>query len=102
MGQRIVWTPAAAEDLEGISTYISRDSEQNAAAAISRIVETIELAAEFPFMGRSVPEYDEVTIREVLAYSYRIIYRVRPGQITVAGIIHGARQLKRALRGRKI
>jgi toxin ParE1/3/4 len=102
MGEKIVWTPAAIEDLKGIRDYIARDSEQNAAAAIGRIVDAVDLAADFPMMGTVVSEFSEVTIRELIVYSYRVIYRVRPGQITVHGIIHGARRLKRALKNRRL
>jgi len=43
--------------------------------------------------GRKVPEFDDETFREVFAYSYRIIYEVKPDEITIAAVIHGKRML---------
>jgi plasmid stabilization system protein ParE len=43
--------------------------------------------------GRKVPEFDDESIREWTVYSYRIIYRVEPHQVTVAAVIHGRRML---------
>jgi plasmid stabilization system protein ParE len=40
-----------------------------------------------------VPELNDENIREWFAYSYRIIYRIDEGTITVAAIIHGRRML---------
>jgi toxin ParE1/3/4 len=39
------------------------------------------------------PEFDNETIRELFVYSYRIIYAVEEGQVTVAAVIHGKRML---------
>jgi plasmid stabilization system protein ParE len=38
-----------------------------------------------------VPELDQDHVREVFAYSYRIIYRVEDQTVTVAAVIHGKR-----------
>ncbi len=46
-------------------------------------------------MGRTVPEVEEETIRELLLHNYRIIYRVEADRILVLTIIHGARDLSR-------
>jgi plasmid stabilization system protein ParE len=42
-------------------------------------------------MGRMVPELGQETIRERFVYSYRLIYRIHNGTITIAAIIHGGR-----------
>jgi len=36
-----------------------------------------------------VPEFDDENTRELIAYSYRIIYIIEPDQVTVAAVIHG-------------
>ena len=43
--------------------------------------------------GRKVPEFDEENIRELIAYSYRIIYAVEKDEVTIAAVIHGRRML---------
>jgi plasmid stabilization system protein ParE len=77
MGQRIVWTKAAVEDLQQIHDYIARDSEQNAAGVVAQILDAVEQSAEHPFIGRIVPEYDQDAIRERIVHSYRLPRRCR-------------------------
>ena len=48
---------------------------------------------QFPQSGRVVPELNQPDIRERFVYSYRMIYRVEPGRILVAAVIHGKRLL---------
>ncbi len=43
--------------------------------------------------GRKVPEYDLDQVREVFSGPYRIIYRIKPEQIDVISVIHGAMNL---------
>jgi len=38
-----------------------------------------------------VPEIDDETMREILIYSYRILYEIKSDQDYVIGIIHGRR-----------
>jgi toxin ParE1/3/4 len=47
----------------------------------------------FPNSGREVPEYQGSTMRELFAYSYRIIYKIEREQVIIASVIHGKRDL---------
>ena len=40
-----------------------------------------------------VPDWQQSDIREIFVGEYRVIYRMRPGEVEVVTIIHGARQL---------
>lgn len=40
-----------------------------------------------------MPEFNNEDIRELLVYSYRIIYRVEEDEVVVAAVIHGKRIL---------
>ena len=40
-----------------------------------------------------MPEFDDASIRELIAYSYRIIYRFSDTDVTIAAVIHGKRML---------
>jgi addiction module RelE/StbE family toxin len=90
---KIEWTQPAVLDLESIRDYIKRDSEYYATRFVERIIEAVESIEKFPRMGRSVPEAEEESIREVLLHNYRIIYRVETDRILVLTIVHGARDL---------
>jgi toxin ParE1/3/4 len=48
----------------------------------------------FPMSGRVVPEFGDDNIREVFAYSYRIIYRVEGETVTIAAVVHGKRPVE--------
>ena len=93
MAYRVVWSPRAVEDLEAIVQYIAADSEAYAASVAKSILTTASNFSRFPFSGRIVPEFGEESLREWLAYSYRIIYRIEDEIVTVAAIVHGRRLL---------
>ena len=82
MAYEVVWSPTALEDLEAIASYISRDSTSYAGAVVRKIINSTRSLESFPFAGRIVPEFDENSIREVFAYSYRIVsaLKVRPSR----------------------
>jgi toxin ParE1/3/4 len=48
----------------------------------------------FPQAGRKVPEFDDENIRELVVYSYRIIYRLQPDEALIVAVIHGKRVLQ--------
>ncbi|MEA5502245.1 type II toxin-antitoxin system RelE/ParE family toxin [Halotia wernerae UHCC 0503] len=93
MVYQVVWSSKALEDVEAIATYISRDSASYTAAVVQKILDITRNLGEFPFSGRIVPELGENTIREKLAYSYRIIYQIQGDTIIIAAVIHGKRLL---------
>jgi toxin ParE1/3/4 len=78
---------------EAIATYIASDSLTSAKAVVRKILASTWMLEHFPLAGRKVPEFDDENIRELLLYSYRIIYAVQEGQVTVAAVIHGKRML---------
>jgi plasmid stabilization system protein ParE len=41
-----------------------------------------------------VPEFDDDSLRERFAYSYRIIYRIQDQTVTIAAVIHGKQLLE--------
>ena len=93
MAHRVVWSPRAVADIEAIASYIEQDSPAYARSVVRRIVGSVRNLEEFPQSGRRVPEFDDEEIREVLAYSYRVIYRFRGEEVMVAAVVHGKRSL---------
>jgi plasmid stabilization system protein ParE len=75
------------------SPLISPDSRTFAKAVVRKIVTLTRTLARFPRSGRKVPELDDENTRELIAYSYRIIYTVEQDQVTIAAVIHGKRML---------
>ena len=93
MAHRVVWSPRAVADVDAIASYIASDSPFYASSVVRQIVALTRRMEQFPFAGRKVPEFDDDNLRELIAYSYRIIYRVEAAQIIVAAVIHGKRDL---------
>lgn len=58
-----------------------------------KLLEKPKLLAEFPELGRMVPEFQDPLIREIIHRSYRIVYRVvhTTKHIEIARFWHGAR-----------
>lgn len=98
MAHPVVWSPRAIDDVEAIAVFIAEDSPAYAASVVRQILEKARKLSEFPLAGRTVPEFGDDAIREVFAYSYRIIYRVDENEITVAAVFHGRRLIELAIR----
>jgi plasmid stabilization system protein ParE len=94
MAPRVTWSQRALRDVEGIADYIAQDSAAYAAVVVRTILNQTKMLSRFPCSGRKVPEFDDDDIRELLAYSYRIIYRLRENEVIIAAVIHGKRILQ--------
>jgi toxin ParE1/3/4 len=94
MAHRVVWSPRALADAEAIASYIASDSPFYAGSVVRRIIELTRTLEKFPFAGRKVREFEDENLRELIAYSYRIIYRVQAAEVIVAAVIHGKRDLE--------
>jgi len=90
---RIRWTDPAIDSLRNLHDYIAKDSEVYARSFVGRIVLAAEKLADFPRLGRVVPEAEEEAIRELLYQNYRIIYRIKNELIEILIVIYGGRDL---------
>jgi addiction module RelE/StbE family toxin len=94
MAHRVDWSRRALQDLESITEYIAADSPTYAGIVVKKVISQVKTLATFSRAGRKVPEFDDENIRELLVYSYRIIYRLHGNAIVIAAIIHGKRILQ--------
>jgi len=91
MAQRLIWSLAAADDLQSIAEYIERDSPRYAAAVVGKIVALARSLPRHPKLGRVVPEFARDDVRERFVYSYRVIYQVQDEALVIVNVIHGRR-----------
>lgn len=98
MACTVVWSSRAIDDVDAIAAYIAEDSEFYAASVVRDILEKTRKLADFPYMGRVVPEFDDESIRELFSYSYRIVYKINADEVTIAAVIHGKRQMELAVK----
>jgi toxin ParE1/3/4 len=87
----VIWSIPARNDLKQIYEYIAKDSKYYATNVVENIVSKAENLDEFPEIGRVVPEIGDENVRELIIYSYRLIYEVVPNDAQILAIIHGKR-----------
>jgi len=85
----VKWAIPAKQDLKQVHDYITKDSKFYARKVVDEIVEKSEMLNNFPKMGRIVPEIGNENIRELIMYSYRLIYEVTATGVEVLALIHG-------------
>jgi addiction module RelE/StbE family toxin len=90
---RIEWSSTANKDVLSIIEFISEDDPVSALSLIKEIENGLEAIAEFPEMGRIVPEFMIPSIRELIVKEhYRVIYEIRAEVILVSSIRHSRRK----------
>lgn len=89
------WSDQAKADLKAIHNVIARDSKHYAKKVTRELVDKADTLAELPRLGRVVPELGDDNVREIPAYSYRILYEINSGDdIVVLAVIHKRRDLR--------
>jgi toxin ParE1/3/4 len=85
---KVYWTNTAIARLRGIEQVIAQDSPLVAPRVVARILRSTNRLEALPHSGRTVSEYDDADIREILLRPYRIIYLLKPGNIYVLTVRH--------------
>ena len=87
---KVYWTVDARSDLLAIGAHIGRDSPAFARIFVLRVTRATRHLSRFPMIGRVVPEFEDESLREVIFQNYRVVYRVRRGEIGILAVVHGA------------
>ncbi len=93
MARKVTWTETAWIDLEEVADYIGKDSPHYAGAFVREVRDAARSLAHIAERGRTVPEFNDPSIRELFVRSYRLIYQVTGQTVHIVGFIHGARDL---------
>lgn len=93
MARKVIWSDEAIADLAAAVGYIAVDRPAVADEFGLAIFEQTRKLADFPQIGRILPEENNAAVREIIFDPYRIIYEVNPdGQtVDILRIWHGAR-----------
>jgi plasmid stabilization system protein ParE len=83
MAFKLIWSPTAKYDLEGIAAFIAEHNPSAAARFVRSLFQVVERLTDFPESGRIVPELNDPDIREVVRKPCRIVYRVNTRKHTV-------------------
>ena len=90
---KLEWSPKSLMEIEEIFEYIAEDSREYASVFVRKLIEATTSIAEFPLIGRVVPEFKDPIIRERIYKNYRIIYRFNNNKVEIVTIFHNARNL---------
>ena len=76
MAYKLIWSPAARDDLHDIVIFIARHNHERAMSFGFELISATERLQYHPEHGRVVPEYRRSDLREIILRPYRIVYRV--------------------------
>lgn len=90
--KKIVWAPSAIKDLKEVHEFIARDSLGEATKFCDGVTLKVEQLANFPEMGRKIPEIGESRYSEIIIGDYRIFHEVRIECLIIFRLMHSRRQ----------
>ncbi len=88
---KLLWTPLAGHHLEAAHDYLAQNGPTAAEDMIERIVSAVQVLKQHPQMGRKgrVRGTRELVIAGT---PFVVAYRLRPDQIEILAVMHGARR----------
>ena len=90
---RVRFTPSARLQFLEALAYIRRDKPSAAQRFRKRSETVLRRLEKYPASGRVIPEFPELTHREVLISPYRFFYRVEKKTIWIVAVWHGAQEV---------
>ncbi len=93
MAFKLTWSPSARQDLRDIAEYIAEDNPVAARRFVETLFKAVERLIDFPESGRTVPEFGDSGVREIIRKPFRIVHRInRANQtIDIVRVWHAAR-----------
>ena len=73
---KVNWTNSALQDLNDIGEYIAKDSLKYAEITVQELFYHTEILEIYPKTGKKVEEFNDISIRELIKGSYRIVYKI--------------------------
>lgn len=87
---KLVYTPRALRDLEGIATYLVERNPSAAHNVLTAIRSSIDVLAVFPKIGRAIDDMGRRRV-PVLRLPYVVFYRVAADEVLILHIRHTSR-----------
>ena len=84
----VAWSRRAVRNLISLRNYIAKDSSDAAAAVAARILDSIELLATQPQMGRPGRIFGTREL-VIAATPYIVAYRIRNERLELLAVFHG-------------
>ena len=90
--RELVWSNVALARLIGIRDGLAQKDPRAATKLLRHLLKRARQLADFPNLGRIVPELPEGELRELVEKQYRIVYRVRDKTVEIATVFEGYRE----------
>ena len=86
---KIRFTPSARVHFLAALAYIRQDSPHAALHFRNRVEKILRRLEEFPESGRIIPEFPDLSYREIIIPPYRFFYRMKEEVVWIVAVWHG-------------
>jgi plasmid stabilization system protein ParE len=94
---RVVWTLEARARLRDIRAYISAESAHVADRVVDTLLRRSEQLEMLPNSGKTVAEYADKSVKELLVRPYRLIYTKDDDVVYILTVKHYRQRLPKKL-----
>ena len=91
---------AGTSDLHGILKDAAEQSAEYAVTLGEELLAAADRIAVHPLGGWKVAEYNRESVREMFVNPFRLVYQVEGDACRIVAVIHAARDLRKAAKGR--
>lgn len=85
---RVRFAPSARREFLEALDFIRQDSPAAADGMLARASEGLSQLRDFPESGRVIPEFPDLSYREVLVNPYRFFYHVTDDDVWIIAVWH--------------
>ena len=87
---RIFFTPSGRRQFLEAIAYIDRDKPSAAINFRKKAEKSLSRLKKYPESGRPIPEFPELSFREVIVSPYRFFYKVKDNDVWIVAVWRGA------------
>ena len=87
---KVQFTPSARNQFLSALAYIRKDKTTAAANFRNKAETILRRLEDLPESGRIIPEFPELSFREVIVAPYRFFYKIKGKIVWIVAVWHGA------------
>lgn len=87
---KIRFTPSARSQFLDALAYIHKENPSAAISFRQKAEKGLTRLRDFPESGRILPEFPDLSFREVIVAPYRFFYRIKGETVWIIAVWHGA------------
>jgi plasmid stabilization system protein ParE len=86
----VKFTPSARTQFLSALSFIRKDKPSAAINFRNKAEKILRRLEDFPESGRIIPEFPELTYREIIISPYRFFYKAKGDAVWIVAVWHGA------------